>query len=449
MEITLDKKSNIEGLIKIKLSEVDYQPQVEEKMRDYARKANLKGFRPGKVPTGVIRKMFGKSIKVDEINHLVNHKISDFIKEKNLRILGDPLPDREKALTIDWDNQKDFEFEYHIGMVDEFKYDLSPKIKIKSYPIKLEEKTVDETVVDLQKRYGKVSYPEASEAGDALYGTLKSADGTWQKEGALIHLENVRKSEQSKFLGRKKEDVISFDIEKLYEDTAQLDELLSVEGVPGPKKGEFNFTVVAVSRIEPANLGQDLYDRVFGKNAATDENSFREKIRETINDNYKRETEHYLSHTIEDELVHHTKINIPEAFLKTWLKTVDENNQITEDVLEREFNSYSKNLKWDLIKNKIAEDNQIKVEAEEVKAKATELIISQFGGPEFANQIQDKLDGIVQNYLSHENGKNFMRLYNQLRDEKIMSHIKNQITVDENPVNVEGFRKIVTEHQHA
>ena len=176
MEITLNKTNSTEGLIKIKLTEGDYQPHVEEKVKDYARKATIKGFRQGKVPTGVIKKMFGKSILVEEINHLLSHKLTDYIKENNLKILGEPLPDQEKALTIDWDTQKNFEFEYQIGMVEDFKYELSSKVKVKSYPIEVDSKIIEETIADLKKRFGKVSYPEVSEAADNLFGELHSAD---------------------------------------------------------------------------------------------------------------------------------------------------------------------------------------------------------------------------------------------------------------------------------
>ena len=143
MEITLNKKNNTEGVIKIKLTEGDYQPHVEEKVKDYSRKANIKGFRQGKVPSGVIKKMFGKSILVDEINHLLSHKLSDYIKDNQIKILGDPLPNQEKAKQIDWDTQKDFEFEYQIGMVDDFTYEVSSKVKVKSYPIEVDKNTID------------------------------------------------------------------------------------------------------------------------------------------------------------------------------------------------------------------------------------------------------------------------------------------------------------------
>lgn len=448
MEITLDKKSNTEGLIKIKLTEGDYQPHVEEKVKDYARKANIKGFRPGKVPTGVIKRMFGKSILVDEINHLLSHKLSDYIKDNNIKILGDPLPNHEKAGSIDWDAQKDFEFEYQIGMVDDFKYDLSDKVKVKSYPIEVEEKIINETITDLKKRFGKVNYPESSDVPDNLFGELREKDGDFKKEYSFISVEQVDKKEQKKFIGLKKEDEVEFDIEKIFskdEDKAQLFGL-SAEEV-ADKKGRYIFKVSTISRVEPAEVNIELFDRVFGKDAVKTEEEFINKVKETIGENYKRESDHFLEHSIEDYYVANTKINLPEGFLKDWLKNTSD-GKVTDDMLEKEFESYKRGLVWDIVKNKIAEDNKITVEAEEVKNKAKDLIIAQFGGQAFAAQIQDRLDAIADNYLANENGQNFMKLYQQLRNEKILNHIKQNITVTEKKVSVEEFKKIVEEHKH-
>lgn len=450
LEITLDKQTNTEGLIKIKLTEGDYQPKVEEKVKDYARKANIKGFRQGKVPPGVIRKMFGKSILVDEINHLLSHKITDYIKDNNIRILGEPLPNQDKASKIDWDAQKDFEFEYQIGMVEDFAYDLSPKTKIKGYTIDVDDKTINETLDDLKKRFGKVSYPEVSEAQDSLYGDLRPKDVTpeneaLKKEHAAIQIEKVATKEQAKFIGRKKEDEIEFEPGKIYKDDALVQELLGLSG--DEAKGTFVMKINTISRTEPADLTPELFDRVFGKDVAKTEEEFINKVRETITENYQRETDHFLEHHIEDYFLAHTSMNLPSDFLKTWLKSTSE-GQVNDDVLEKEFDQYVRGLKWDLIKNKIADDHTIKVEAEEVREKAKEMIVAQFGGQAFADQLKDRLDAIAENYLSNENGQNFMRLFNQLRTERIMKYIRENITVEEKRVSLEEFKKIVAEHKH-
>lgn len=448
MEITLNKSNNTEGLIKIKLTEGDYQPNVEEKVKDYARKASIKGFRQGKVPTGVIKKMFGKSILVEEINHLLSHKLSDYIKENNLKILGEPIPNQEKAVAIDWDAQKNFEFEYQIGMVEDFKYDLSSKVKVKSYPIEVDDKTIDETVSDLKKRFGKVTYPDQSESEDSLFGEVRASEGDFKRENAFIHIEKIEKEEQKKFIGLKKEDEVEFEISKIFSDGDLVAQLLgqSPEEVKDAK-GKYIFKVNTISRTEPAVLDQELFDRVFGKDAVTNEEGFIAKIKETISENYKRESDHFLDHHIEDYFISNTSINLPEDFLKTWLKSSSK-GQVTDSVLEKDFEDYKRGLKWDLVKNRIAEDNKIAVEADEVRSKAKEMIISQFGGQAFASQISDKLDGIADNYLQNDNGQNFMKLYNQLRTEKILKYIRENITVQEKKVTVEEFKKIVEEHKH-
>ena len=453
MEITLNKLNNTEGVIKIRLTEGDYQPHLEEKVKDYSRKANIKGFRQGKVPAGVIKKMFGKSILVDEINHVLSHKLTDYIKENNLKILGEPLPNQELARAIDWDSQKDFEFEYQVGMVGDFQYNLSKDVKVTAYPIEVDDNVINETIEDVKKRFGKVNYPETAEIGDNLFGELRSAetkDGepVFKKDYAVINTSKIDKAAQQKFIGVKKEDVVEFDLDKTFTDKEALAEFLGdSEAEARAANGSLQLKVSNVTRTEPAEMNQELFDRVFGKDTVTTEEEFVGKVRETISENYQRESQHFLDHNIEDYFLAHTAIDLPDDFLRNWLKASSE-GKVTDDVLKDEFEAYKRNLKWDLVKNRIAEDNKISVEAEEVRDKAKQLIISQFGGQAFADQIADRLDGITDNYLQHENGQNFMKLYNQLRTEKILNFIKEQITIEEKKVTVDEFKKITAEHTH-
>lgn len=449
MEISLDKNNSTEATIKVRLTEADYLAKVEDKIREYAKKATIKGFRAGKVPTGVIKKMFGKSLLVEEVNHLLSHKISEYIKDNRLKIIGEPLPNTEKAKLIDWETQKDFDFEYHVGLVEDFGYELSNKVKVTSYPIEVDKKVIDETIADLRKRFGKTDYPEISEGTDTIFGSLIPAteDG-FKNESASISIENVAKKEQSKFLGLKKGDEVSFDIQKIYADASLATQLLDVSvDVAKKASGQYSFKVENISRTEAAEINTELFDRVFGKDVVANEEEFVNKVKETIGENYKRETDYFLEHHIEDHFINSTKINIPETFLKEWLKATGD-GKITDDVIAKEFDAYVRSLKWDLIKNKIAEDSKISVEADEVKARAKQVIAAQFGGAAFIEQLQDKLDGIADNYLSHENGQNFMRLYNQIRNEKILKHIRENVSVVEKSVSLDEFKKIVQEHRH-
>jgi len=449
LNITLNKQNSTEGSLNIVLTETDYLPKVEEKVKDYSRKASIKGFRQGKVPAGVIKKMFGKSILVEEVNHLISHSISDYIKNNKLKVLGDPIPNEEKARTIDWDNQKDFEFEFQIGMVEDFKVDLSTKVKVISHPIEIDQKVIDETITDIKRRYGKVSYPEVSEARDNLFGEI-SVKGSEEKKGSYISIEKIEKKEQKKFIGLKKEEVVEFEVEKALADEAERARALNLpEEEAKQAKGTYVFTVTSVSRVETAELNQELFDKVFGSEVVKTEEEFLSKIRETITENYKRETEHLLDHEIQHYFVDNTKISMPDNFLKTWLKNTSA-GKVTDEVLEKEFSQYKESLKWDLIKNQITEEKSITVEGDEVREKAKKQIIEQFGGESIAAQLGSKLDDIANNFLSGQDGKgeNFMRIYNQLRHEKIMKVVKEAITINEKKVSLDEFKKIAASHNH-
>jgi len=448
MDIKLDKQSVTDGTLKINLKETDYAPKVEQKVREYSRKATIKGFRQGKVPSGVIKKMFGKSILVEEVNHMVSHGISDYIRENKLRILGDPIPNEEKARTIDWDTQKDFEFEFQVGMVDDFPVELSNKVKVASHPIEVSDKVLNDTITDLQRRYGQISYPEASETTDNLHGEITLADGT--TKNSYIPVEKVAKKEQKKFIGVKKDDTITFNIENIGDDNLKSQILNADPTEVQSAKGEYAFKVTNISRVAPAELTADLFEKTFGKDAVADEAAFREKVKETIQSNYDRETDHLLEHEIQHWYVDNTKIEMPETFLKKWIMT-SSNGQVDDETLQKEFASYKDSLKWNLIVNKIADDNKVSVEPEEVKMKAKGQILEQFGGnAALAEQLGERFDAIVDNYLQGQDGKgeNFMKLYNQLRMEKIMKVIREKIDVTAKKVSLEEFEKLVAEHRH-
>jgi trigger factor len=448
LNITLDQPSATDGLIKITVSQSDYLPKVEEKVREYSRKMNIKGFRQGKVPSGVVRKMYGKSILVEEVNHLLSHSVSDYIKEKKLNILGDPLPNHDKARLIDWDSQKDFEFEFQVGLVEDFKVDISSAVKMKAHVIEVDKTVIDEALEDVKRRFGNITYPEVSSEKDNLFGEVTDAEGN--KKSLYLPIAKVNKGEQKKFVGLKKDDEVTFDIQKISSDPLTISQAVNVTQEEAKEaKGTFTAKITNISHVEDAEVNQELFDKTFGKDVVKSEDEFVAKIKQTIAENYQRETDHLLEHEIQHHLVDHTKINMPENFLKMWLKASGE-GKITDEVIGKEFNDYKNGLKWDLIKNKIAEESKINVEADEVKSRAKQLIAQQFGGPAIAEQLGDKFDSIADNYLAGQDGKgeNFMRLYNQIRHEKIMKAVREKITVQEKTISLEEFKKLVATHNH-
>jgi trigger factor len=442
LDITLEKKNPTEASIKITLTEADYQPKVREKLKEYSKKAQIKGFRPGKVPPALIQKMYGKSIMIDEINHILSHAVNDYIRDNKIKILGDPLPNTENADKIDWENQKDFEFQYEIGLVDDFKYALEGK-KLIRYNIKVDDKSVEDTIADLQKQYGKMTNPEKSEDGDFLYGQVVQNGGEFNDK-VSIPLNLIEKKERKNFIGLSKGDKVTFDVKKAFKDAATIADALNIDGAAAEAlEGEFELEVINVNRQEAAELDQEFFDKIFGPEVVKSEEEFRNKVKETISENYKRETEIYFDRTIQDALLESTEITLPDEFLKRWLLTTNE-GKITEEDIAKEYDAYAKEMKWTLIQNKIGEDHEIKVENSDIEEKAKQIISDQLGSSGLLAQLGDNLDAFVQNYLQSNNGDNYMRVFSQVKAEKVFEIVREKAEIEEKEVDVEEFKDIVT-----
>ncbi|MFY0654525.1 MAG: trigger factor [Cyclobacteriaceae bacterium] len=435
MEIVLDKISSTEALIKISLKQDDYQPKVEEKIKEYSKKANIKGFRQGKVPKTLINKMYGKSILVDEVNHILSHKVTDYIKENEIQILGEPLPNVEKAGEIDWDNQSEFDFEYSIGMADDFEVKLDKKVKIENFKIKVDDKVINETIDNLKKQFGKMTNPEVSEAGDILFGEIVTEDAEENKT-AELDLSKVEKKQQKQFIGKKKGDEVEFDVSKALKEEAD-----QVAFTGSAEVTKIKFAVKNVNRKESAEMGQELFDQTFGKDAVKTEEEFKEKIKEVVGKNYDQESEQFLNYTIQDEFVKKTKMELPDDFLKRFIEASNK-EKISKEEIDRDYEHYAKDLKWSLIKNKISKDNDIKAEHEDVMTEAKEMIRQQFAASGFpADQLESSMDSFVDNYLKGENGNNYVKLHDKVYNDKVTSFIKEQITIKDKQVTPEEFNK--------
>jgi len=444
LDITLNKKDNTNASIKIILNEADYQPNVEQKIKEYRKNANIKGFRPGKVPASYIKKLYGKSILVEEINSMLSKSLTDYIKENDLKILGEPIPNQEDAAKIDWDNQKDFEFEYTLGLVDEFDIKLDDKFKVEKYVIEVTEKVMKETMDNLTKQHGDTESVEESKAEDTLEGKLSTADGEVQ-EKVVLPIEDAEKKAQKQFVGVKKGDEIKFDIEKTFKSAEAKSRLLGQNETDAEAaSGEYILTVSDIKRTKPAEINQELFDKVFGKDAVKTREEFDKKVKETIAENYDRETENLLNRDLVDSLVEKTKFELPDEFLKNWLLLSNE-GKITQEQIDKEYDLYTKDLRFNLIKNKIAEANQedIKVEHTDVMDYTKKMIAEQFGAYGMADQLGENMDSFAQNYLQGENGENYRKVYEEMLNKRVLDFIKDKITIKEKKVDLDGFKKAV------
>ena len=262
MEITLNKQSANQALVKIKLNEADYQPKVDAKLKDYAKKAVIRGFRPGKAPFSMVKNMYGTSLLVDEINQLLGESLNNYIKEQTFKILGEPLPVALEDNSIDWKTQKEFEFEYKIGFVDSINLTLDNSLKGTKYSILVDEKLVNETLDNLKAQYGENSNPETSEIGDFIYGDLATKEGDFTKAVSL-DTSKISKKLGAKFSGIAKEAVVEFESKEV-----KKEELTSAFGLSEEEaenvKGSLTFTVQNINRTTSAEMNQEFFDKIFG-----------------------------------------------------------------------------------------------------------------------------------------------------------------------------------------
>jgi trigger factor len=441
MEVLLEKSSPTTASLKVTLTKEDYQPKVDKTIKDYAKKANFKGFRPGKVPMHVVNRMYGKSILVDEVNHLLSHAVSDYIRDNKIQVVGDPIPNRDKADAIDWDTQTEFEFVYDLGMATDFEVDFAAIPAIPHYTILADEKELQSTIDNLLERFAESTHPEVSEQGDMLYGELKQESSDFSTKTA-IPTKQIKESEQAKFIGVKKEDTIVFDIQNTFSDEA------AVAHVTGQKKeeaaalsGEFTFSVEDITRSQQAELNQELFDKVLGPGVAETEEQFREEVLKIIQSNYARESEALLRRDMEQALLDTIQIDLPADFLKDWLERSNE-GKFTREQIEEQFADFEKSLKLSLIKNKVADTFGVKVEYPEILDYTRQMVRGQFGMYGNDNSMDEMIDRVATGYLADRERDNYSSIFNQVFDNKVLDVIRGQVATDEKEIEVSEFEKI-------
>lgn len=437
MEITLDKHSANQASIKINLIEADYQPKVEAKLKDFAKKSNIKGFRPGKAPISMVKNMYGTSVLVEEINAILSESLDKYLKEQTFKILGDPLPQEQKT-PVDWKNQKDFDFEYKIGFVDNVDLVLDSKIKATKYSIKVDNKLMSETLENLTSQYGNSTNPEVSEEGDTIYGDVKAGEF---EQTASLDLSKITKKLAGKFVGISKDAVVEFEAKDVKK--GQWEEAFGFTEEDAEKiEGDITFTVKNINRKETAEMNQEFFDKIFGPDQVSTEEEFVAKVRETLQTNYDKESKLFTEEELKKVLVENAKIDLPEEFLKEWLVAAN-SGKVTSDVVDKEFPQYANQLTWSLISNEIATKNEIKAEHEEVIERTKQMVRDQFAASGLGSQMEDSMDMFVDNYLKGEEGQNYMNMLTSIQNEKVLQFALDKISVQEKEINIDEFKELL------
>lgn len=446
MNITQEKVDNLNAVIKVQLSESDYQVNVDKVLRDYRNKASVPGFRKGHVPMGMVKKMVGTSAMVEEINKILSASLQKYIEDEKLDVLGNPLPKLEEQNKIDWENQKDFEFKYDIGLAPQFEVELTDKFKFEQYVIKVSKNDIDKYVEDLSRRYGKMSNPEVAEADDMLFGKFEELENGNLKEGGIANssvliIKSVTDSSlQKSLVGLKSGDVVELDPKKVSEHDTDVAAALGVKSADLKNiNNKFRFTVEKINRITPAEVNQELFDKVFGPNAISSEADFRGKIEEQMSQSLVVESDRKFKADIQDEILSKLNISLPDGFLKRWIAATNE-KPVTAEQIDSEYDQYAKQLKWQLIENKIIKQYNIQVPFNEVVDYTKELLKQQLASMGLPTDDDKDLTETANRVL--QNQEEARNIYMMLYDKKMIDLFKTTLKVNQKEISYEDFIKV-------
>jgi trigger factor len=448
MNITKENTSDLTAIIKLELKEEDYQDQVKSALKDYQRKANIPGFRQGKVPFGMINKMYGNAVLAEEINKKVSDSLNQYIVDEKLDILGYPLPNTEKTTTVDFDNQKEFEFFFDIGFTPKFELTLNDKIKVNYYNILANDEVVEKYLNDLRSRHGKTSNPETIEETDVLKGEFVELDENDNEVEngiqcqAAMALKTIKlKTELKKLVGEKVGDSVKFNPLKATKSAVDTATMLGITTEEAEKiETKFNFTITEISRTETAELNEEFFKLVYPQETIETEEQLREKIKKDAEVSFVAESDRQFMNNTVEELVKLANITLPDEFMKRWIV---ENGQgkMTAEQVEGQYENYSKSLKWQLIEAKLVKEHDIQVGEEDVKNQIKGYFSSMQENQD--EETEKRMNEIVDSIMKNE--EEVKRIYDQLYDTKLLEVFKSTIKQVKKKINYEEFVKLATQ----
>jgi trigger factor len=454
MNISKEVKDDLTAVLKIQINKGDYEPKVEKVLEDYRKKAHIDGFRPGKVPAGIVRKMYGKTVMADEINKLLSENVMKYIQDEKIHILGDPLPSEKEQKPIDWENDTEFEFAFDLGIAPEFDLKLSKKEKFVQYTIEPDSKIIDTYKDNYARRYGAFkscdTVAEGKEMIKASFVEL-NADGTPKEQGisttdSTIYLEFLKDEDIKKqFTGIKAGSVLSFNLRKAYPNDVELGSILKIKKEQAASvDSDFQLTVENISQFEKAAINQELFDKIYGEGNVTSEEQFSSKINDEISANLSRETDYKFRLDAKEKILTKVDFNLPVDFLKRWIFSSND-GKFTVEQIDQDFPKFERDLKWQLIQNKIIKDNDLKISEEEILEFAKVYARMQFEQYGLFSVPEEHITNFAQESLKREEERR--RLIERKYEDKVLDFVKESVTIDNKNISAEEFDKLLEENK--
>lgn len=437
MNIVREQREQNNSLIKVTVGEKDYGDAVEKSLREYKRKANIPGFRPGMVPMGVIKKMYGKGVLAEQAYRQASEAAFNYLQEQKIDYVGDVIPSEEQG-DFDFENGTEFEFIFEIGEAPEVKLELSAKDKMTYYTIKVDKKMHDDYRSNFLRRFGRLVDTDKVTADEALEVTLDNGD--MKIEGAYVGLISMNEEERKPFIGKKVGFKTQVNVNELYKTPAQRAAVLQVkenelEGI----KPEFSLEITKIRKFAEPELNEEFFKMAFPAGEVTDEAGLDKFIDAQIGQELRRESDYLFTLQLRDYLVKKAALKMPEKFLKRWLFTINEGKFSMEDI-DKDFGQFLKMFTWNYLQKHFIKQDNLSVSKEEALAEAKSLAAAQFAQYGMPSAPEDMLAGYAEKILADKDQG--QKIYEKLYETKVVEDVKSKIKVTEKAVSAEDFAKL-------
>jgi len=450
MNVSLLNNDTVSSIVKLELEKKDYEAQVEKNLRQFRQKASMPGFRKGMVPLGLVKKMYGKSVQAEEINKLVSENLLNYIRENDIRILGEPMPNETEQRPIDFDTQEDFEFYFDLALAPVFTLKFNKRDKLTRHEIILDDEMIETQINSYRRNFGSYEQVDEIMEDDLVKGVVIELEAKKPKEGGIVVEEAILmpkyikgKQEQSKFIGSKLNKKIIFNPKKAFKGAfAEMSSFLKIDKETAQNiTADFQFEIKEITRFKEAELNKQLFDKVFGTDAVETEEAFREKVKSSLKDTYSQQSDYLFAIDVGILLVKKAgDVQLADPILKRWLLAKQEES--TPEKMEEEYQSIKNNLILHLAKEQVMKDNDLKIENEDIEAIAKKFTKEQFAQYGMLDVPDDLLNQYTQEMLKKE--ETLQNIVNRASEDKLVNWMKNQVKVETKEVSLEEFQKLFT-----
>ena len=451
MEITRENTGELTATIKMVISPADHNESVTKILKDYQRKANVPGFRPGHVPFGMIKKLYGGAVFAEEVNKLVSSKLQQYIEDEKLDILGQPLPNTTLTPEFDWKEGQDVEFFFDLGLAPKFDFVLDDKIAVDFHVIKVDDTMIDKYVDDMRERFGNMINPEVAGEKDILFGEFVQLDAEGNaleagiKHASKVTIDLIADADvKGKLIGSEVGNVLVFNPLKATGNAVEASAMLGITKAEVEEmESDFSFTISEISTMSPAEMNEEFFDKVFPAAEIKTEEAFRNQVREESEKAFVADSDHLFAHHMQEELVKAVTLELPDEFMKRWLTESNEGKLTAEDI-ERDYNKYAESMKWQLIENKIIHEAGIEVGDQEIKDYVKDYYLQGWRTMPLTDDLTERLESIADSFLK-DKPQEVRRIVDALYGQRVAAYVKSKVKLNEKQISYDEFIKLDAE----